>query len=198
MNPAANERPLSIPSGFAPAKPSGLSRETVEEIAESVAEAVGYNPSMHLGEVAGLFGASVKIRDYFDSPDDGSILIGEDGNFDIFLPVHTSPIRDRFTVAHEIGHYILHYEWHRANGEEVSATYASRYGSDRAEWEANWFAAAFLMPSREFARVAEGKNKTIADVAAHFGVSPAAAEIREKALLGTRKLHARTGNTDSR
>jgi uncharacterized protein DUF955 len=60
-----------------------------------------------------------------------------------------SPVRQRFTIAHEIGHYVLHqddarlfidkqYIYHRDG--------SSSTGDDRREVEANRFAAALLMP----------------------------------------------------
>jgi Zn-dependent peptidase ImmA (M78 family) len=62
-------------------------------------------------------------------------------------------VRQRFTVAHEIGHYMLHVK----NTE--SRLFLDRYvayrrddqsstGNDREEIEANAFAAALLMPAR--------------------------------------------------
>ena len=50
----------------------------------------------------------------------------------------------------------------------------------RAEWEANWFAAAFLMPKDNF--TADYKALGLASVAAKYGVSTTAAEIRAKSL----------------
>ena len=50
----------------------------------------------------------------------------------------------------------------------------------RCEWEANWFAAAFLMPSKPFCDA--WKTMSLNDVARHFLVSTSAAENRAKAL----------------
>ena len=35
----------------------------------------------------------------------GSLVVNEDGSFVINLPPFTSPLRDNFTIAHELGHY---------------------------------------------------------------------------------------------
>ncbi|RDI52409.1 uncharacterized protein DUF955 [Microvirga subterranea] len=51
----------------------------------------------------------------------------------------------------------------------------------RAEWEANWFAAAFLMPATAFqqALATRGSLKSVANF---FGVSARAAEVRLETL----------------
>jgi len=62
-------------------------------------------------------------------------------------------VRQRFTVAHEIGHYVLHVK------NSTSKLFLDRYlvyrrddqsshGNDQEEIEANAFAAALLMPER--------------------------------------------------
>ena len=57
---------------------------------------------------------------------------------------------------------------------------AQRFGSTRVEWEANWFAAGFLMPAAEFTSVCRAAD--LAEAARHFKVSVPAAEARAKAL----------------
>ena len=52
----------------------------------------------------------------------------------------------------------------------------------RAEWEANWFAGAFLMPKAEFEQVFQKKGGSLSSVAAYFGVSGHAADVRAKTL----------------
>ncbi len=87
------------------------------------------------------------------------------------------PVRRRFTIAHEIGHWELH-------ASEVSANFICRLGDVREagpakgspeavrEREANRFAAELLMPEdRMHARVASDGNDVI-DQARWFDVSP--------------------------
>ena len=60
------------------------------------------------------------------------------------------PVRQRFTIAHEIGHYVLH----RKSGDlfidrhhkVFARDKSSSRGEDEKEVEANAFAAALLMP----------------------------------------------------
>lgn len=75
----------------------------------------------------------------------------------IVVNADDAPVRQRFTIAHELGHLIIHrYATPHADGryqvrfrDERSAT-----GSVREEIEANQFAAEFLMPERDVRRLA--------------------------------------------
>ncbi|WP_157212110.1 ImmA/IrrE family metallo-endopeptidase [Desulfomonile tiedjei] len=103
----------------------------------------------------------------------GSLVVNSDRTFTIFLSPYTSILRDNFTIAHELGHYFLHY---KDEGEETVVF--NRYGSDVFEWEANRFAAALLMPKEEFKQAVQVFNGNLSAVAGHFEVSVAAADVR--------------------
>lgn len=63
----------------------------------------------------------------------------------------------RFVIAHEIGHYILHYETMKKHG-----IYAHRYhkkGKSEKENEADFFAANLLMPRERFTKQFEALKK---------------------------------------
>jgi hypothetical protein len=55
------------------------------------------------------------------------------------------PVRQRFTVAHEVGHFLLHRDSIGTDGITDSILYRSKL-SDRVEAEANRLAAALLLP----------------------------------------------------
>jgi predicted transcriptional regulator len=153
-------------------KPSGLPKERIEEIAAETALGLSYTPGSDLVELVRSWGHRVTYAAIDEHPE--SLVITPDGVLNIFLPEHTSPARDTFTVAHEIGHFVLH---HEAGDEE--ARY-NRSGTDRAEVEANWFAASFLMPKERFVESCE--TKPLHMVAREFRVSLAAAEVRARSL----------------
>lgn len=119
--------------------------------------------------------------EYVDSGEHAeSSRVEPDGTFRILLPNFTSRRRDRFTVAHELGHFFLHFLYF---GPElgVEARF-NRGGKDRLETEANLFAASLLMPEDKFKDVwAESDGEAIR-VAEWFEVSVLAAEIRAKVL----------------
>lgn len=109
--------------------------------------------------------------------DGGSLLIAAGAkSFIIRLSPLTSPLRDNFTIAHELGHYLLHYPHETPVAEPVVF---NRYGSDLVELQANRFAAAFLMPKDEFAQARRELRDDEYRLAAHFGVSRPAAAVRK-------------------
>lgn len=100
-----------------------------------------------------------------------------------------APVRQRFTLAHEIGHFVLHIK-----GKEprlfIDKSVAfhrnddSSTGSDNEEIEANVFAASLLMPESLVRREIEQRRLDLDDeddidaLAKSFNVSPAAMTYR--------------------
>lgn len=97
--------------------------------------------------------------------------------YTIFLPFDSTPARDNFTIAHELGHLFMHF----LNSGEKEKSFGRR-GSTLEEWEANRFAAEFLMPEDEFRRIAQEANNDPFRLARHFDVSVAAANVRMVSL----------------
>jgi Zn-dependent peptidase ImmA (M78 family) len=81
--------------------------------------------------------------------DISGLLLVENGKGFIGVNVTHSVVRQRFTIAHEIGHFVLHYQ---DSGLFIDKEYNafrnlnSSTGNDRAEIQANIFAAFLLMP----------------------------------------------------
>lgn len=116
-----------------------------------------------------------------DSPDakeinGGSLVIYNDGKFHIYLSPHTSPLRDNYTIAHELGHYFLHTDLNAKNTELDYISF-NRYGSDKKEQQANRFAAALLMPKELFIEKYR-ENNDVSLLSGYFGVSSPAVEVR--------------------
>jgi Zn-dependent peptidase ImmA (M78 family) len=76
-------------------------------------------------------------------------------------------VRQRFTIAHEVGHYLLHKgDSSLFIDEKYFAAFRdkkSSLGSDRKEREANAFAAALLMPAYLVRREIEQHHFDLAD-----------------------------------
>jgi Zn-dependent peptidase ImmA (M78 family) len=159
----------------------GLSKHAVDAVAAKIASQLDYKPGDALEPVVEKLGGRILIRSDIDLMDDssGSVRIRSERDFEIILAQHTGLIRDRFTIAHELGHYILHYLYFKqVKGEDIGPMEAQRYGSGRVEWEANWFAAGFLMPNNPFrsSYTRLGGDKTA--IAAEFKVSAEAVRVR--------------------
>lgn len=84
--------------------------------------------------------------------------------------------RQRFTMAHELGHHVLH------GNESFRDPLHQIPGSDPKEIEANTFAANFLMPELQFRMLVESGNHNAASLAALLGVSMSALNIRLESL----------------
>jgi Zn-dependent peptidase ImmA (M78 family) len=170
---------------YARAEACNLSKGQVFSLAESIAQQIEFEPGHDINLAVEKLGGSIKVQDTLleDPEQTGSLFVDAPANFNIIIPSHTSPRRDRFTIAHELGHYIVHYLLKKhSTGENPGKMMAFRKDSDRVEWEANWFAAAFLMPSQPFRAQFEECGGNLDAVSSHFGVSKAAAEVRARSL----------------
>ncbi len=171
---------------FCAPKALGASKAGIEKFAEDLAKKIGFGPGDSIEELVQKSGGKLVVgTSGFGDKDSGSIVAREVNDFEIFVSRHTSLKRDRFTIAHEIGHLLLHFKAIK-DQNEAAVMRATRYvdpedqDQQRAEWEANWFAAAFLMPSEDFFKAFdEGGLSMAAEVC---GVSHVAAEIRAKRL----------------
>ena len=166
---------------FEAPSPTFLSKTQVEEYAGKVTDFLGIGIGEPLEPAVSKVGGTILFGGMGDAEVDGGAIIVRDFNdFEIHLSRMTSPIRDRFTIAHELGHLYLHFPAIKSSetGAAMKATRSIDITDEdqkRAEWEANWFAAALLMPRdavREYA--AQGANY----IAARFNVSLQAANIR--------------------
>ncbi|MBP2295936.1 ImmA/IrrE family metallo-endopeptidase [Azospirillum rugosum] len=172
--------------------PCHASKAVVQMAAEKYAAHLGFKPGASIEDVVKALGGRIHYRDIKGSGDlVESIRISSVREFDIFLPLDTSPARDRFTIAHELGHLVLHYAPIAARGgvpTDGPVTF-NRYLPDdplddlkRCEWEANWFAAAFLMASEPFTQAWRETGGNEEEVARRFFVSTAAARNRAASL----------------
>lgn len=93
----------------------------------------------------------------------------------IGVNANSSPTRKRFTIAHEIGHFLLHKDY-LGEGVLDDTFYRSEHLSGAQETEANKFAADILMPFHLLQTAARaGGLETLAQ---KFGVSQQAMSIR--------------------
>jgi len=160
-------------------QPCWASTDRISRFANAVREKAEFEIGALVSQVVNRFGGELHMLSVEElAQEDGAIYVHDRCDFDIIIPDFTSPKRDQFTIAHELGHYFLH----SLQGQRriVAARVVSgRRG--RAEWEANWFAASLLMPEVEF-RDAVQEDPDAVTLAARFGVSAEAAEVRRNIL----------------
>ena len=124
----------------------------------------------------------LEIGEYSDMPSDRSALILQDKKMIVINPKHAD-VRKRFSIAHEIGHYVLgHFEdrnieelENEDNDEVFRKTAYDKWSSDQ-ESEANEFAAELLMPYALLKNLVT--NKKPAELAEIFNVSEESMWIR--------------------
>ena len=85
--------------------------------------------------------------------------------------------RQRFTLAHEIAHLVLHKDL-IGDGVEDNVLYRSTKLSDDVERQANRYAADILMPAGVVRRYFKSGQRAISELASIFEVSPEAMRIR--------------------
>lgn len=95
-------------------------------------------------------GIDVRWNEYSQSDVSGFLFLGGEKPL-IGVNSHHAAVRQRFTIAHEFGHYLLHgftpSEVHVDHGFKVLLRDGhSSEGTDEVEREANLFAAELLMP----------------------------------------------------
>lgn len=126
-------------------------RKLIRKIVETLLdENEIYEPPVDAEKIAEKCGLSVVRRDVESIS--GFIIRGE-GKAVIGVNSSNAQVRQRFTIAHELGHYLLHppgaEDVHVDSGFEVRfRDDLSSQGTDAGEQEANSFAAELLMPQK--------------------------------------------------
>lgn len=130
---------------------------------------------VRVSELAKALGIEVKSAD-LKMGVSGELKRSEAGSWVIRVNRHENKRRQRFTVAHEIAHYILHRD-QIGSGLTDDTFYRSGL-SEAKEWEANKLAAEILMPWPLIRQATEDGGKTPAEIAEELNVSEAAIKIR--------------------
>lgn len=160
-------------------------RRMINSLAEDVLSA--YNISVPIGnidEIVEKLGGTIQKEAFFS---DGAVE--KEGNgFKIIVSPFQDEKRERFTIAHELGHLFLHMGYRTNNElwEKQENNIYHRIGNSEKKYQANEFAAAFLMPATEYLsvlnKVAEGNMVDTSKIAEYFNVSIEAAANRGKFL----------------
>lgn len=149
-----------------------VSKESPEEIARKARYILKLptGPIANLVNVLERLGIIVFKTDFlFNEKIDGLSTISEKGVKIIFLNKTMSNDRQRFSLAHEFGHMLMHFE--------------NFHDPDTVEDEANRFAAEFLMPEHEIKNSLRSLTVTkLGDLKRYWRVSMKAVLYRAKTL----------------
>lgn len=128
---------------------------TVKSLAkdpEAFCKERNFRPPIQLKELASMLDLEVKIglpdvANFEDLSYAGHVSVSETGAGKIWINPFESEVRQRFTFAHEIGHYVLHLFGDGKREFKDDAKTLRRGGAwNRDEYQANNFAAQLLMP----------------------------------------------------
>lgn len=107
----------------------------------------------------------------------GMLKRQSDGTFECYVDSSEPSVRQRFTAAHELGHFVLH-------KDSIGATHEDNYmlrAEGMTNWqetEANRFAADLIMPRDLISEAIESGTTKVSDLARLFHVSEIAMSIR--------------------
>ena len=127
----------------------------------------------------------VKVNQSFLDPDiSGELVSRGDDLFEINVNARNSPTRQRFTIAHELGHYVYHRDLigeglddDRAYRSTDAGRYHNKDIGPREETEANKFAASLLMPKHLIDQLLN-EGLSVPEMASRLQVSEQAMAIR--------------------
>lgn len=125
-------------------------------------------PPVNPVEIARHLGARVHFVEFEDDFRNVSGFFDCDDDA-IYVNRDEFPLRQTFTVAHELGHRVLHAEWARSSDYRMLMRDADYNGNDPHEKEANAFAAHLLVPRKMLDRY--WQDTTVEGLSKLFAVS---------------------------
>ncbi|UWQ52739.1 ImmA/IrrE family metallo-endopeptidase [Leisingera caerulea] len=136
------------------------------------------SPPIPVLEIAEQNGVNVVFADFGENSEAVSGFC-DFRNARIYVNSADLPERQSFTMAHELGHWLLHRTIYEQSPESypVLPRFSNPNRHDPLEKEANKFAACLLVPERLLAPV---KNAPVSALAGVFGVSRTMMEYRLK------------------
>jgi Zn-dependent peptidase ImmA (M78 family) len=160
-----------------------IRRKRIRQLVEELLDENGIErPPIPVEHIVRSRGLSVRKQGNTSSDISGFLFRQED---DVVIGVNASHprVRQRFTIAHELGHFLLHAP--RSDKIHIDRTFEVKFrddlsgrGIDTDEREANLFAAELLMPQRlirrDLANVGEMdlvNDDFLNDLARRYGVS---------------------------
>lgn len=107
-------------------------------VVEEVEKLIAIYQTDNVRDLAEYLEISIQHQDFRAKTVDSRLMVIDAKGF-IFLRNDLDIIYENFLIAHEIGHYILHYD------ENISFNFLRRVYKTRLEREANEFACALLL-----------------------------------------------------
>lgn len=132
---------------------------------------------LDVSALARLF--NIRVRSIpLENDTSGYLEEGAEG-WGIFVNALHHPRRQRFTVAHELGHFFLHKDRKK---KFIDKKLFRNGESNQIETQANKFAADLLMPEIDFKEYVTNSSSKVEFIAEYFGVSAMAVRVRASEL----------------
>ena len=162
-------------------------RRLIGQLADQVRKELRLSIPTDVRLAVASLGGRIQEMTLDDMPYEAAVRKTENQSFEIRLRNGIGIQRERFSLAHELGHLFIHMgfqtddtKWESIQPGESSER--ARYGVSESEYEANEFAAALLMPESIYRqtiyRLTEDNKVDMSKVADQFGISVAAARLR--------------------
>jgi Zn-dependent peptidase ImmA (M78 family) len=148
-----------------------MNRPEITQKVQAIIEKLGVEQApVPVEDAAKLLNIKIVEYDKFASNFSGTLVKGENITVLGINPTH-SQIRRRFTIAHEIGHYLLGHDIRDVLEENLERP-------PNLEREANMFAGELLMPKEFLKKDIKAGISTVPDLAKKYNVSEQAMTIR--------------------
>ena len=163
-----------------------IRRKHISELVETVLAATqSYNPPIKVEWIAQHYGLLVHKQEVEDDVSGYLLRNLQLGCAVIGVNNRHHPNRQRFTVAHELGHFLLHKgnEVHVDRGFQLKhRNNRSKDGNDLEEIEANLFASELLMPEKLISAEILRAHHLDVDLEEHVAKLAAKYEVSQQAM----------------
>ncbi len=163
-----------------------MSASSAELKAREILDKAEAEIPVDVASLAEFLGVAIVEEDLEDSVS-GMLIVKDERGGIIGVNANHHPNRKRFTVAHELAHYVLHRKKARVFVDAAPVFFrddVSSEGTRSQEIEANTFAAELLMPKTDLVNQLDGQpvdafdELSVRRLAARFEVSSQALTIR--------------------
>lgn len=155
-----------------------VSESSIEKLANIVLSNIDYHGGkVDLGLACRNHNLTVVHSDKFTFDNDGNAILGS-MKFDemaLLINKHNNQYRERFTIAHELGHFVLgHGDYLRSDtvlekNLLIADDSSEELNYERLEYQANIFASLLLLPRAEFMIELELQRKRLNYIDKGFG-----------------------------
>lgn len=135
--------------------PCNASRDAIATFAENLRKESNLMNGFQVRELMEANGGKVEMIDEYAENQKDALIVEPDGSFVARVSKISPGVRNNFILAHELGHYVLHWPKLKEQTPGVGMKCPRRGDAEDkimmlCEQEADTFAVSFLLPEHEF------------------------------------------------